>query len=235
MSTGTPVAVTVTKTVIGSPSISIRPRTPSTVSAINALDLLDLSTLSPTQALAELTKLKNEHGAAAARKQLFGTARTARPAYVALMRSCDSKTLPMIITPDDNGHSMMAGLNEFMSRRQMFVTWTNVTHLILEETLSDGSTRSKTFDILVNFPEITEDQLNAIGAARWTTDVQKATSQDGDSIQFSSTVLLDLIVASTEPNLLTTIKSEAGAYGMDGTIVFVRLAQHIFINCLPPF
>ena len=126
----------------------------------------------------------------------------------------------MTITPDDNGHSMMSGLNELMVRRQTFVTWTNATHLVLQETLSDGTVRTTTFDILVDFPGITEAHLDDIGAARWSTDQQKAKSQDGDSIQFSSMVLLDLIVASTEPNLLRAIKSETGPYSMDGTIVF---------------
>ena len=133
MSTGTLQAavVIVTKTVISSPSISVRPRTPSTTATNNALDLLDLSTLSPSQTLAEPTKLKNDHDAAAARKQLFGTARTARPADVALIRSCDSKALPMIIASDDNGHSMMAALSM------------NSCHVV--KRLSRGRTRRTSF------------------------------------------------------------------------------------------
>ena len=43
-------------------------------------------------------------------------------------------------------------------------------------------------------------------------------------------ILLDLIEASTDSNLLRTIKSEAGSYSMDGAIIFVRLAQYIFTN-----
>ena len=125
MTTGTPPSpsiVTVTKTIINSPATSIRPRTPGTVATNDALDTLDLNAMTAAQALTKLTQIKNDHDTNAARRELFGTARTARPGDVTLMRSCDSKPLPLMITPDDNGHSMMAGLNELLSRRLTFVT-----------------------------------------------------------------------------------------------------------------
>ena len=200
MSPGTPhiSVVTVTKTQINFPAISVRPRTPSSIVTRSNLVQLDLTTLSPSQALVELTKLRKAHDDTASRRQLFRNPQTARPADAALMRATDSKPLPMKITSDDNDHSMMIGFNEVLSRRQTFVAWTNATHLVLQETLSDGNVRSTTFDILVDrrLPRdySTEAHLNAIAAARWSTDQQraksKAKSQDGDSIQFSSTVLV---------------------------------------------
>jgi len=70
------------------------------------------------------------------------------------------------------------------------------TSCSLKETLFLGTVRTTSFDILVDFAKITKDQLNDIGAARWTTEQHKAKSQDGDNIQFSSTFLLDLLVLS---------------------------------------
>ena len=73
----------------------------------------------------------------------------------------------------------MLCFNEMLSRQQTFVMWTNATHLVLNETLSDSTSRTTTLNILDDFPEITESHPSAIGAARWSTDQQRVKSQDG--------------------------------------------------------